>query len=467
MKKLIAIALVLVLTVASLAGCGAKPAETTNPAPAPSESKPQEETPTEAATEPAVSTTFWTDSQQLEEGLRAAVDAFSSEHPSYTISVEAFPGSERSEKLAFAKEGNTLPSLFLTAFFTSADEVHQGTILPVTDVVNQYYSDQISDVTLSTVKVQDDYYQVPVYTSSQGFLYNADMFKAAGLEAYVPEDPNEIACWKLEDFDQVILPALKDYLSGSEKYVMTLYAANNQNDSYLHNLLKMYDGNIFTDGYCTAGDDGNVIKAMEKLKEWHQAGYTNADVNTRLWTDCNADFRNQSCAISAGQFASYKNHIAAFESGNAEEFDVRIAAIPCEKADGTNTGVMHTYTYGFALMNVDEQQVAVAKQFLAWLSEHALEYIPAMNSGVPAMENVAQALSAENPLFLSYKDAEKYLFDFTGGAPGWVATRAVFYPEIQAVISGEKTAQQALMDYETAANEIITEYTENSIVLNQ
>lgn len=466
MKKVLAIALALVLTLASLAGCGAEPVKPTDPAPGPSESNPPSEATTEAPEEPAVSTTFWTDSQQLEEGLRAAAEAFSSEHPSYAISVEAFPGSERAEKLAFAREGKTLPSLFLTAFFTSADEVHQGTILPVTDVIDQYYAGQISDAALSTVKVQDDYYEVPVYTSSQGLLYNADMFRAAGLEEYVPEDPNEIACWKLEDFDQVILPALKTYLDGSGKYVMTLYAANNQNDSYLHNLLKMYDGNIFTDGCCTAGEDENVIRAMEKLKQWHEAGYTNADVNTRLWTDCNADFRNQSCAISAGQFASYQNHIAAFEKGDAEKFDVRIAAVPCKKADGTDAGVMHTYTYGFALMNVDEQQIMVAKQFLAWLSENAVEYIPAMNSGVPAMENVAQALSAENPLFLSYRDTEKYLFDFTGGAPGWVSTRSVFYPEIQAVISGEKTARQALMDYEEAANEIITEYTENSVVLN-
>lgn len=118
-------------------------------------------------------------------------------------------------------------------------------------------------------------------------------------------------------------------------------------------------------------------------------------------------------------------------------------------------------------MNVDEQQALVAKQFLAWLSENALAYIPAMISGVPAMENVAQSMSGENPLFLSYKDAEKYLFDFTGGAPGWVATRNVFYPEIQAAISGEKTSAQALADYETAANEIITEYAENSAVLNR
>lgn len=413
-----------------------------------------------------IATTFWTDSQQLEAGFIAAAEAFMTENPNYKITVEAFPGSERAEKLALSKEGNTLPSLFLTAFFTSADEVHQGTILPVTDIIKEAYGDDMSEAALKTVQIGEDYYEVPIYTSSQGFLYNTDMFKAAGLEAYVSADPNEIICWTLEDLDTVILPALKNYLGDSEKYVMTLYAANNQNDSYTHNLLKMYDGAIFTDGFCTAADDANVVKALTKIKEWVDNGYTNADVNTRLWTDCNADFRNQNCAISAGQYASYLNHIAAFKGGTAETFDCRIAAIPCVKKDGTNTGVMHMYTYGLALMNVDDYQLTLARDFLVWLAKNP-EYSFAMSSGVPAINSVLAAHVADNPLYAAYQSVEGYIFDFTGAAPGWVSTRNVFYPEIQAAISGEKTPEEALKDYEKAANEIIKEYADNSVVLNK
>lgn len=463
MKKLLALALAFTMTAGVFAGCSSSD-KSSSAAPASSQGAADSQGTVE---EKKVATTIWTDSQTLEKGIDAAAKAFMKEHPTYTIKVEAFPGSERTEKLALAKESGTLPSLFLTAFFTSADEVHQGTILPVTDIIDKYYSDDMSKSALSSVEIKGDYYEVPLFTSPQGFLYNADLFKAAGLEKYVTKSADEIACWTLDDLDKTILPALKKHLSGSGKYAMTLYAANEQNDSYLHNLLKMYDGNIFTDGYCTAGDDKNVVKALEKVKEWYKAGYTNADVNTRLWTDCNADFRNQLCAISAGQYQSYLNHLAAFKSGSAKAFDVRIAAIPYVKADGSDGGMMHTYTYGFALMKVDEDQLTVARQFLAWLSENAVEYVPDMINGVPSMPKVLDALSADNPLYTAYQDAEKYLFDFTGGAPGWVATRSVFYPEIQSMISGEKTPQQALTDYETAANKTIQEYTENSVILNQ
>lgn len=420
------------------------------------------------ATQPApqaVETVIWTDSQPLEPGILAAVDAFTKENPNYSIKVEAFPGSERPQKLALAKESNTLPSLFLTGFFTSADEIHQGAILPVTDIAQQYYSD-IPASTMEQVAVAGNYYMIPIFTSPQGLLYNADIFKAAGLEDYISADPNEIATWTVEELDTVILPALKAYFAGTSNYPMTMYCANEQNDSYLHNLLKLYDGEIFRDGMCVAADDPNTVKALEKIAEWVSSGYTNADATTRLWTDCNSDFRNQLCAISAGQFQSYLNHYAAFESGSAQAFDCRIATVPVKKADGTDSASMHTYTYGFVLMNVDEAQQQLARDFLAWLSENQAEYLTGMVNGIPTTTAVLEKMSGDNPLFTSYQAVTDLIFDFTGGAPGWVATRSTFYPEIQSCISGQKTAQKALEDYMNNANEIIQEYMDNSLVLN-
>lgn len=411
-----------------------------------------------------VETVFWTDSQPLEPGLLAAAEAFTKEYPHYTIKVEAFPGSERPQKLALAKESGTLPSLFLTGFFTSADEIHQGAILPVTDIVKQYYSD-IPASTMEQVAVAGNDYMVPIFTSPQGLLYNADIFKAAGLEQYISASPSDIATWTVDELDTVILPALKDYFAGTSNYPMTMYCANEQNDSFLHNLLKLYDGEIFRDGMCVAAEDPNTVKALEKIAQWVSSGYTNADATTRLWTDCNSDFRNQLCAISAGQFQSYLNHYAAFENGSAEAFDCRIATVPMKKADGTDSASMHTYTYGFVLMNVDEGQQQLARDFLAWLSENQSEYLSGMVNGIPTTSAVLEKLSGDNPLYASYQAVNDLIFDFTGGAPGWVATRSTFYPEIQSCISGQKSAQQALSDYTANANEIIQEYMDNSLVM--
>ena len=467
MKKLLALLLALVMIFA-LAACGQnEPAPTTPTDAAPADNTPagtvsKDPEPVQSS-DKEVATTIWTDQQSLEPALIAAAEAFTTEHPNYTVNIEAFPGSERPQKLALAKESSELPGLFLTAFFTSADEVHQGTIVPVTGIVNSYYSD-IGAAAMDQVTIGSDYYMVPIFTSPQGMLYNADIFKAAGLEEYVTDDPNAIATWTVQDLDAVILPALKEYFAGTSDYPLVMYSVNEQNDSYLHNLLKMYGGEIFVDGRCVAGEDPNTVKALEKIVEWVNNGYTNADATTRLWTDCNADFRNQKCAISAGQYQSYLNHIAAFEDGGAEAFDVRVATVPVELPDGTNTAAIHTYVYGFAMMNVDEDQQQLAKEFLAWLSENR-DYVVGMINGVPTMPDVLGSLSDTNPLYTAYQGVEDLTFDFTGGAPGWVATRATFYPEIQSAFAGQKSAQDALNDYMDNANEIITGYRENSLVL--
>ncbi len=463
MKKRWAFLMAMVMA-GTLAACSAS-GETAQTQPAAGAEQNESQAQTEQEEGETVSTVIWTDSTQLEEGLKAAVDGFMEENPQVQISIESFPGSERPQKLALAKQGNTLPSLFLCAYFTSADEIHQGTILPLTDVVEGSWKEDISESILNQVKIGDEYYMVPVYSSPQGMLYNADIFREAGLEEYVTESADEIAVWTLDELDGEILPALKEYFAGTEKYPLALYAGSEQNDSYLINLLRMEGGEVFADGKCVAGDDANTVKALEKLKEWFDNGYTNSDAATRVFVDCNADFQKQNVAISAGQFATYNNHLAAFESGEAEAFDIRVAAVPRKEADGIDTAAMHEYVYGFVMMNVDEQQQEAAKQFLTWLSQNQ-EYLPALSSGIPASSPVAESQMEEYPIYQSYLQAQQYIFDFTGAVPGFVSTRAEFYPAIQSCLTGASDPATALKTYQDAANGIIDEYAERSIALN-
>lgn len=470
MKKKLTGFLLLAAMIFALGACGSGGKENVPANQEPAEVKKEDQVKEEKAKEDTlpqtIQTVFWTDSTQLEEALLAAVDGFTAENGQYQITVESFPGSERPEKLALAKQGDSLPSLFLTAYFTSADEIHQGTILPLTDIVTENYQKDISESLLDQVRIGDEYYMVPVYSSPQGMLYNADIFREAGLDEFITESADEIAVWTLDDLDQKILPALKDFFGGTEKYPLALYAGSEQNDSYLINLLRMSGGEVFRDGRCVAGEDENTVKALEKLKEWFDKGYTNSDVATRVFVDCNADFQKQNVAISAGQFATYNNHLAAFEKGDAEEFDIRVAAIPRKETDGADTAAMHEYVYGFAMMKADERQQEAAKEFLKWLSTQQEGYLPALSSGIPASQKAVEDQLDEKPIYNAYRNAQKYVFDFTGAVPGFVSTRAVFYPAVQSCITESSDAKGALWTYQEAANEIILEYTQRSVVLN-
>ena len=51
-------------------------------------------------------------------------------------------------------------------------------------------------------------------------------------------------------------------------------------------------------------------------------------------------------------------------------------------------------------------------------------------------------------------------------APGYLELRALFFPELQAAFTGQKTAQEALDSYAQKGNEILKKNVEKSKLLN-
>ena len=479
MRKVVSIILAMSM-VLSLCACGRKEEKTAaseTAAETKTEAVVQEKT-SEATTEPAseaeaglpegpVEIQMWTDFNVSEEVLQGVIDRFEAAYKDqgYTIVLDKFAGSDRATKLSLAKESRTLPALFLSAWFTSADEVHQGNILDIDDIAQTAKSD-IYPSTYDATCINGKSYMIGLYQSYFGLLYNADYFKAAGLEEFIPANELEIAAWSLSDFQEKILPALAEQFRGTEKYPLGLFAASVQADTHMMNWLSMYGGQMWKDGRSNSGSDEKVIKALDTMKAWTDAGYTNTDVATKDGTEVMPDFQNQLCAISHGQYTNYVATKGKIDSGEIEKFDVRLASVPAED-NGTDRNIMASYIYGACVMNNGkEDEIAVAKEFLRWLLQDK-ESLTAINTaGTPCFKSIAKAVEAEYPIYASYEKMSGNLWDFTGNVPGFVETRKDLFPAIQSVYSGEKTAADALTEYSEKANKVIDEYTQNSLVLN-
>ena len=468
MKKLFALLLALCM-VLSMAACGASETPATEAATQAAETPTQA---TEAAVqEPElpknVTIELWTDMTIDETILTDAIAAFEAEYADYgyTVVLNKFAGSQRSALISAAKETNTLPALLLSAWFTTADYAHQGMIADITDIAESVQDDMYASTYNATV-IDGKSYMVGLYQSYFGFLYNADMMKDAGLEEYVPEDPYEVTCWTVEQMENEILPALAEYVKGTEKYPIGFFAADNQADTFMMNWLTMLGGNLWADGYSVAGDDANTVAALEKMVAWTNAGLTNSNVITKSGSEVGGEFKNQVSVLSSGQFTNYTSNLKAMENGDIEAFDMRIAAIPVQK-DGKDTVTMANYVYGASVMNNgDEDQMTVAKEFILWLLGNE-EHLTAFNTNaIPCYASITEATAAENPIYAGLAEMEPYIWDFTGGVAGYVSTRALLFPELQAAFSGEKTAAEALADYQKGANEVIQEYLDNSLILN-
>ncbi|HRX58791.1 MAG TPA: hypothetical protein P5075_08465 [Eubacteriales bacterium] len=459
--------------VVTLAACAAVPEESSEPAASGSEAAAAEtaapETEQTESQLPAgpVEIELWTDMTIDETVLTNAIEKFEAAYADqgYTIKLNKFAGSERNKLISAAIETKTLPALLLSAWFTTADYVHQGLVENITDLADTVKDDMYASV-YNTTLINGNSYMVGLYQSYNGLLYNADLFKAAGLGQYVPDNEYEVAKWTVSDMENVILPTLAQQFAGTQNYPMAFFAADSQADTFMLNWLTMLGGKLWDNGYSIAGDDENTVAALEKMISWTNAGLTNSNVVTKSGTEVGGEFKNQMSAIVNGQITNYTSNLAAMEKGDIEKFDMRIAAIPVY-ADGKDTCTMANYVYGAAVINNgNDDQIAVAKEFVRWLLSDTETLTAFGLNALPCYQSVLSATEADHPLFTEMAKMEPYVWDFTGGVPGYVSTRAYLFPELQAAFSGEKTAAQALSDYEANANEVIQDYMDNSLVLN-
>lgn len=432
---------------------------------------PTEEAPAANAELPSdVTLTFWTD-QSIDPDLwQAEFARFAKEYEeyNYSLNIEAFAGSDRATKVAAAIESNSLPDLCLFAWFTSSDWCHQGFLMDISDVVDPV-KDQMYSSVYEETRLGGSSYMLPLWSNYWSLIYNADMLKDAGLEKYVAEDPNDISIWTMAEFEE-ILDGVSKNMSG-EQYCLPVFAADNQADTTNVLWLSSQGGQLWSDGgLSNAGSDEKVIAALETLKKWADAGYTNSNIISKSNNDVPSEFCNGLCCFTNGYYSNYTDYKNQMEAGDISTFDVRLAAFPVVDGSGADDYRFANYVYGLSMFETgNEDQIAVAKLFMKWLSQdrEALTNLCMAVSSYPEIAEDADVIAA-NPMFESYSkyvDAD-HIMTFHGNVAGYVSTRSLLFPELQAYFGGQKDAKQALTDYMDQANGSIQEYIDNSVILN-
>lgn len=398
--------------------------------------------------------------------FKYAAEKFSKQYKDYDVKVDVqvVAGDQRDELLNVNLNGGTPPDIFFESVFAMGDYAHRGALVPLNDIVDEEAKKDISQNYWDSVTFGDDVYFYPFSHMPGTLAYNADMFKAAGLEEYLGGE-NEIKTWNLADYEK-ILKTLKTDLPKdkySNAFPMALYALNNQADTWNLAYLRMFGNEFFDDKGNLVIDDAKGEKAAEWLKKIYKDGLTNPGVESVSSNDVNAMFQNQQLAISFTNSVLFNNAKADMESGKTPKFDLRLANIPSESGDP----LTFTYVTGAAVFNTeDETRMKVSKDFVKFFSTDP-ELVKASKNGVPVRTSVAEEFKAEKPLFEAYDKNAKYMFNFTGNVPGYSQLRQVLYPELQALYTGQKSAAEAVRDYQKNGNKVIEESKANSVIFNK
>ena len=391
--------------------------------------------------------------------LKKAAEEFKKENPNITVNVQVIPGDQRSDKLSVAIQTKTLPDAFFESIFAMTQYAHMGVLAPIDDIIDEESKKDIAQPIWDGVIIGGKTYFYPFANNPGTLVYNADMFKKAGLDKYIKGE-NEIATWTLEEYEE-ILKTLKEKLP-QDVAPMGLFAKNNQADTWNVAYLRMYGSPYFgQDGKLVVNDEAGV-KALTKLDEWRKAGYTNAGPESLASSDISMMFRNQKIAIVHTNSVLFSVIKSEMNDGKIAKFDARLANIPGEKEP-----LSFTYVLGAMVFNTgNKAKMEAAKKFVKFFSTNK-ELVKASKNSIPVRDSVAKEVSAEIPYLKAYQENAKYIFNFSNNTPGYAELRNLLFPELQAVFTGAKNPKQALDSYVEQGNRVIEKEQKNSLALKK
>src|SRR5699024_7714863 len=208
-------------------------------------------------------------------------------------------------------------------------------------------------------------------------------------------------------------------------------------------------------------EDG--VEALEFLNNLREKGLTTSGAESLTSNDVNAMFQNKQTAISFTNSVLFAGIKKDMEDGKVDKFDMRLANIPTQSGDP----VSFTYVTSSVVFNTgDEAKMAAAKDFVKFYSTDK-ELVKASKNTLPVRDSVSEELADELPYLEAYNQNADYIINFSNNTAGYAELRNAFFPELQAVFTGDKTAKEALDNFTKQVNRIIDTNAKKSVILNK
>ena len=468
-----AICLIIVISMAAvfgLAGCGNADNNAGQAAPSTGQT-PSGTTETNAGpSDKPIKLTCWFEAcfrgvyDQNEEGAdfgdfhRFAAKEYTKLHPNTEIEVVVVGPQERAEKLSVAVQSNEMPDLMFDTHFALFDYAHAGVLLPLNDIITEEDREDIPAAAWDNVTLNGKTYMFP-FTSEDGHMgLNLDLFEQAGAMDYVPK--GDIGEWTPEQFRDA-LRALKKGLP-SDVYPLVFYCGGPTGDTWNNMYLRMFGAQFFNeDTSKIVLNDEKGVKALEFMLSLQEEGLIAPGCETLTVEDAAQLFLNKKAAVSVFNVLHYNNLVKGLNEGTIQKpFNLKFAYIPNEAGN-----VCFTYVFGSAAFATGkEDNIAAAKDFIKFYNQ--APYSDASMIMLPFRKSVARKLAESNPTMAKLAESLQYSKPFNQLAPGYLELRALFFPELQAAFTGQKTAKEALDSYAEKGNEVLKKNVAKSKLLN-
>lgn len=418
----------------------------------------QEET---SQQQPAEKTTilFWFYPRYVVEGKengvyeKELIDAYVKQHPNVNIEYEMLAWNQGPEKINIAISSNAMPDSVFDYPGRIIGYGAQGVLVDLNFMFTEEDRKDIPQSILDHCMLGDKIYMYPTHVSPVIMGVNRKLFRDAGVEHLLPlDDPNNPdRLWSIEQF-QAALEGIRDNLKNVAPIVF--YAGNEQGDASIRMFIQNFGADFVDKDHTKVVINSDAgVEGLQWIVDAYKNGLIAKGAESLTSTDALDMFTQGASAMcilfGPGNLNTLNKAIA--EGKAAKDFD--FAFVPQPSKDGKSTKV-EAQVIGYCIFdNKDQKRIEESAKFIEYLAKDPKNVLA--TGSFPVRQSMGQLY--DDPELAYVGNLTKYIADTGYTINNYAKVRALWYPELQAVLTGVKTPKQALDDFAAKATEAMNE----------
>lgn len=377
------------------------------------------------------------------------IDAYLKDNPNVTIDWEMLAWNSGPEKINIAITSNAMPDSTFDYPGRIIGYGLEGALADMSKMVSAEIKADIPEGIWDHCMVGDKIYMYPTHVGPVVMGVNRKLFRDAGAEDLLPLDkPNR--AWTIEEFEKA-LDAVKK-LPNVEPIVF--YAGNEQGDASIRMFIQNFGADfVDKDHTKVVINDEAGVKGLQWILDAYKKGLIAKGAESMTSTDA-LDWFNQGRAAFCVMYGpgNMKTLNKMIEEGKAPK-DFDFAFVPQPSSDGKTLKV-EAQVIGYCIFdNKDAKKAEETFKFIEFLAENKENVLA--TGAFPVRKSMGELYDHPELKFIG--TMTNHLADTGYTVRNYAKVRAVWYPELQAALTGAKTAKQALDDFAAKGTEIMNE----------
>lgn len=315
------------------------------------------------------------------------------------------------------------------------------------DLISQDVLDDFVPLVLEHGTVDGRLVQLPRHSDVSNLFYIASLYQDADNRARF-EAEYGYALTPPETWQQVSDQAM--FFADPPDFFGTQFVGKDEAvTGRFYEMLIAEGGELFTDDWAPAFNSEAGVRALSWFVDLYRANAVPVGVPNYLWDDTGLGFASGTVAVNldwAGWSAFFND-----PENSAIAGDVGLVRAPMGSA-GIRTGWSGSHSFSIT-QTCDNPQAAAS--FVTFLTDHERQMVEARNGLLPTRTQVwddaiAEFAAAGNDfmveVFETYRQSMAEDAFTPPLIPEWIEVSNVLWPQLQAAIVGDKSAQEALDD---------------------